>query len=155
MRLCGLYPYQKMKNIIDLSNGTLKISDEVMVSPNMTFDNLHNLAPQNSIWDVGNGYKWIYFSDIKIGNYYFYFRICFYKNTTLYCAEFDFYNQPFPEKWSWENWSEEKDLRQIKMYNKYLLEIMGATNKKFAWGTISSYYDRRSYATGIGIKYKL
>ncbi len=143
-----------MKNIIDLSNGSLKISDRVTVSKEITFDDLRNFAPENSIWDIGNGYKWIYFSEIKIDNYYFYFRICFYQNTTLSRAEFNFYHQPLPEKRSWEDWSEEKDLQQIKMYDEYLIEMMGANNKTFDWGTINSYYDRRSCSTGIGIKYK-
>ncbi len=109
-----------MESIIDLNNGSLKISDEITVNQDITFTDLHSLAPQNSIWDIGNGYQWIYFSNIKIDNYYFYFRICFYQNTKLYCAEFDFYHQPLPKKRSWEDWNEQEDLQQVKMYDKYL-----------------------------------
>ncbi len=109
--------------------------------------------PKNSIWDVGNGFKWIYLSDIKINNYYFYFRICF-ENNRLHRVEFSFYHQALPKKRSWDDWTEQEDLQQIKMYDKYLISIMGTNNKTFDWGTVSSFYDRKSCVTGIGIKYK-
>ena len=61
---------------IDATNGTLTFG-ALLISSGTTCMQLRTAYPDNKIRDMGNGYFWIYFSDIAVGDKTFYPSVCF------------------------------------------------------------------------------
>ena len=55
---------------------------------------------------------------------------------------------------SWENWSEERELNNKSLNDKWLRKSIGKPPYNYSWGTIDSSYDPRSASSSIVIAYR-
>ncbi len=56
---------------------------------------------------------------------------------------------------SWNNWSENEQIKKKDMHDKWLKKNIGNPPYKYDWGEISSSYDPRSGSSMITIKYNV
>jgi len=63
--------------IINLENGDFSIDNNIVIGRDKSYFDILELVPQNRTWDIGNGYKWIYFENVDIENLIFYVNVCF------------------------------------------------------------------------------
>ncbi len=112
---------------------------------------LRTAYPDNKIRDMGNGYFWIYFSDIAVGDKTFYPSVCF-DGDRLFMVDFWFKCKGEKIVTDWNDWSEEYERNQQKKFKKWLTQQIGA-KRQFPWGSIGAYYDPKSSTSGIAVKY--
>ncbi|MDR3157428.1 MAG: hypothetical protein LBU11_00120 [Zoogloeaceae bacterium] len=145
--------------VIDVENGALRIG-EILIPATATFDETLLLAPdKDAVRDVQTGYKWIYIRGVPIEERSFHFALCFYQGR-LYRAEIGFgkkgsgkVDRSGKEKpWSWDDWSEEEELRTKRRYNRWLDKTIGK-KRKFPWGRVAARYDLKSASSSIEIFY--
>ena len=55
---------------------------------------------------------------------------------------------------SWDNWSEEGELRIKDMHDMWLKKNVGDPPYNYSWGTIYSTYDPRSASSSMGVRFK-
>lgn len=138
--------------IINKTNGCLTF-EEVVLSPQTAYTSLRLAFPNNNIWEVGNGYVWIYFSDIVIADKTFHLSVCFF-HEQLHSVDFWFQCKGEKNIADWNEWSEEYELAQQRKFDQWLTEQIGK-ERRFTWGTIGAYYDRKSATSGIAANYKI
>ena len=92
--------FEKM-SIINLQTGDFQITDQISISKTKSFSDVLKLAPNNKIWDLKNGYKWIYFKDIIIDDLFFYINVCFH-DEKLFSIDF-FFTEKKLKKTSWDD----------------------------------------------------
>jgi hypothetical protein len=141
--------------VIDTENGALQIG-EIRIAATATLDEArHLLRPdENAIWDVRTGYMWIYVRQAAIDEKSFTFSLCFYQGR-LCSAQIVFRAISRTGKtkpWSWDDWSEEEELRDKRRYNQWLDETIGK-KRKFSWSNVAACYDRKSGFSSIEIRY--
>lgn len=102
--------------------------------------------------DLKNGYKWIYLKTNEIEGYFYHIRLCF-KNEFLDSIDFGFFTFDEIKNNSWDNWSEEKEIKKKEVYENWLNDSIGS-NRQFWWGNIATYYDSKGGNSGILMKYK-
>ena len=137
-------------SIINIENGTFSISEKLIIERKCLYSAILLLVPQNRTWDIGNGYKWIYFENILIEELFFNIGLCF-KNEKLKLIDFTFHSEKV-ESLSWKEWSEETELDLKNMYDNWLTAEIGS-KRAFNWGNISAYYDPRGGQASIAINY--
>lgn len=135
---------------IDATNGTLTFG-ALLISSGATCTQLRTAYPDNKIQDMGNGYFWIYFSDIAVGDKIFYPSVCF-NGERLFMVDFWFKCKGEKIVTDWNDWSEEYERNQQKKFKKWLTQQIGA-KRQFPWGSIGAYYDPKSSTSGIAVKY--
>ena len=134
--------------MINIKTGEFKIDNDIIIKPNQSFSEIENIIAKNKIWDIKNGYKWVYFKNKNIANLYFNIGICFF-NEKVEMIDFSFTYEQQENK----NWNENDCLDQTDYYEKWLDEIIGK-ERIFNWGVIGSYFDSRGGSTSICMKYK-
>ena len=68
--------------IINTENGNFSLNSEMEINANKKFEEVNYFDLDKTINDMGNGYKWIYFKNVKIDNLYFFLNVCFFQNKT-------------------------------------------------------------------------
>lgn len=137
-------------NIINFKNGNFQITDQLIISKETSYNDLLKLVPENKIWDVKNGYKWIYFEDTEIDELFFNIGICFY-NEVLFSINFSFNDKQMKNSF-WDNWNETAELKRKDIYEKWLTKLAG-NKRDFDWGTAGAYFDPRSGAASVYLTY--
>jgi hypothetical protein len=133
--------------VIDTNNGELRIG-EMRIPATACFDEVLRLAPESEVQARGE-YKEASFYDVFMEGKYFTFSLGFYQ-ARLYETVVVFYQGKKP---TWDDWSEEKQLRDRKGYEQWLDETLGKNKRQFAWGRIVTFYEYRSGGAGISIRY--
>ncbi|WP_313581336.1 hypothetical protein [Chishuiella sp.] len=110
---------------MDLDNGNFKISDILIISRNTHFSELLEKFPNNKIWDIKNGYRWIYFDNENINEKKLNISICF-KNENIFEIHFSFSNST---QQIWSEWTTEKELEQKNIYDFFLTSEFGNKRK--------------------------
>ena len=137
-------------SIINLQTGDFQITDQISISKTKSFSDVLKLAPNNKIWDVKNGYKWIYFKDIIIDDLFFYINVCFH-DEKLFSIDF-FFTEKKLKKTSWDDYNEDAEIKKKDLYEKWLIQTIGK-KRDFEWGKISAYFDPRGGSSSMYIKY--
>ncbi len=137
--------------IINHQNGNFQITDKIIVGKDKNYSDILKLAPTNKTWDIKNGYKWIYFTDVEIDKLFFYIGVCFY-NDRLFCIDFSF-NDKQEKNLTWDNWNEKDELKLKEIYDKWLTKIIGE-KRSFEWGKVGAYFDPKGGTTSMHIKYE-
>ena len=138
-------------SIINLQNGYFQITETIVVGKDKSYDDIQKLVPTNKTWDIKNGYKWIYFNDIKIDKLFFNIGVCFY-NERLFCVDFGFTDKQ-ENNLTWDNWSEIDELKRKDIYEEWLTTVIGK-KRNFEWGKVASYFDPRGGTTSMNINYR-
>ncbi|MFD0939382.1 hypothetical protein [Pedobacter boryungensis] len=138
-------------SIINLQNGNFQIPDKIVFSKDKNYNDILKLVQPNKIWDIQNGYKWIYFDDIEIDKLFFHIGVCFY-NDKLFCIDFSF-TEKQEKNLTWDNWNEKEEVNRKETYDKWLTKNMGS-KRNFEWGKVSAYFDRKAGSSSIVIKYQ-
>lgn len=136
--------------IINTVTGNLTF-DKVTISSTTTYSELRVAFPDNRIWEVGNGYVWIYFSDIVIDEKIFFVSVSF-NGEKLHFVDFSFHFKGEKIITDWNDWTEEYELAQKRKFDKWLTTQIGK-GRKFAWGSIGAYYNLKSSVSGIAVHY--
>lgn len=137
--------------IINTENGNFNLNAEMVINANKEFAEVSNFDIDKTTNDMGNGYEWIYFKNIKIGNLYFFLNVCFFQKKTK-MINFSFYeSQKSP---SWDNWNENEEKTKQRKFEEWLNKSIGS-KRKFNWGDISSNYDSKGGGTSVTINYQL
>jgi len=139
--------------IIDFENGQINVKNSFF-KHNMTFmDSLQQAKKFDyEVRDFKNGYKCIYFKTKEIKGYFFHIGLCF-KDDFLDFVDFRFLTLEELKNDTWDNWSEEKELKKKERYENWLDDSIGS-NRQFIWGKTVTYYDSKGGSSGILIKYK-
>ena len=137
-------------DIINLLNGNFQITENIIFCKDKNYDDILKLSPKSRTWDVKNGYRWIYFTDIEIDKLFFHISVCFH-NDNLFCIDFGFV-QKHEKNLTWDNWNEKDELKRKDLYDKWLTKIMGK-QRNFDWGKVGAYFDLKSGTSSMYIKY--
>lgn len=136
--------------MLELQSGRFKISDNLVISHDKSYDDLIKLVPTSKTWDIKNGYKWVFFNEVVIDDLIFDIGVCF-RDNKLFSIEFGF-SEKQQQNISWDNWNEADELKRKDIYEQWLTKHLG-TKRNFDWGKIAACYDPRGGGTTISIKY--
>lgn len=136
--------------IINTVNGNFNINAEMIINANKEFTEVNSFDMDKTTHDMGNGYEWIYFKNVNIGNLYFFIDVCFLKKKAKMII-FSFYETQ-NTKLSWDNWNENVELTNQRKFEEWLNSSVGI-KRKFDWGNISSNYDSKGGSSSIIINY--
>jgi hypothetical protein len=139
---------KQKSSLLNIENGDLFLLREITISKSTTFSELRKLFPTHRIWEVETGFNWIYFDDILFEYKKFYLYICF-EGEMIRMIGFSMQDNTTS---TWENWSEENELQKEKYYKQWITFHIGE-RRKFSWGIIDAYFDRKAGDTSIWINY--
>ncbi|MCK0473846.1 hypothetical protein MW695_21110 [Alkalihalobacillus sp. APA_J-10(15)] len=54
---------------------------------------------------------------------------------------------------SWENWSEEKEMKKKESHDKWLLSVLGQEPYQYTWGQVESVFDKKGCVSSIILRY--
>lgn len=141
-----------LMEIINVENGNFSLNAEMVINANKELAEIKTFDIDKTTDDMGNGYEWIYFKNIKIGNLYFFLNVCFFQKKTkminFFFSESQIKNQ------SWDNWNENEEKNNQRKFEEWLNKSIG-NKRKFSWGDISSNYDSKGGGSSITINYQL
>lgn len=138
--------------MINIENGYVNMG-ELIIYPYLDFAEVENKVPKNEIisCDFGNRID-LFLKPRRYKEHFFLLRLFFGKEdkalNLLHISVQDSPNIP-----SWDDWSQESELRNKNKNDKWLIEEIGATNKNYDWGTIKSVYSSLEGSSYIVIKY--
>jgi hypothetical protein len=133
-----LFNYKE--NMIDISNGFVKISNELTVFPGYSFEQFKNTRFYNN----QDGIKIIYLNEKQIINNRKYIVNLFFRSGKIYmvsliCCDIEF--------------NERDEKKRKELHDATLMELGIDQYMKYNWGTISSDYDVRSNLSSINITF--
>lgn len=143
---------------IDIKKGIFAIGETLVIKPNSTFDEVLGFGLHHKVWDVGTGYRWIYFDIVvkdlhsRVNDLRFLVGACFF-NAKIERIDFGFHKK-YEKQATWDDWTEEGELEKKSIYGAWLKKTIGAASKHCRWGDVGAYYDERSAGSGIHIRYK-
>jgi len=97
-------------SILNLQNGNFQITDSIVVSKDINYDDIIKLAPTKT-WDIKNGFKWVYFNDIEIDKLFFNIGVCVFLQRQTILYRFWLYRQQ-EKNITWDNWNEKDELKR-------------------------------------------
>jgi hypothetical protein len=136
--------------IINIENGNFTLNSKMALKANQNFDEVNNFNIHKTTSDMGNGYEWIYFKNLKIENLYFFLNICFLKHEVKFIT-FTFSHSDSTNR-SWNDWVEVDEEKESQKLEDWLNETVGL-RREFSWGKISSNYDSKGGGSSILINY--
>ena len=130
--------------------GEINISDKFKISRSTTKNQLFDFFGEEniSVRDVETGYIHYTVRDIYIGESNFIFVTTFY-HETINSVSFVFDYSPTD---TWNDWSEEKELKRLDKYEKWLTQQIG-TKRNYPWGVIGASFDAKGGSTSIVMRY--
>ena len=137
--------------ILNTENGNFSLNAEMVINANKEFAEVNSFDIDKTTDDMGNGYEWIYFKNIKIGNLYFFLNVCFFQKKTK-MINFSFSESQIKNP-SWDNWNENEEKTNQRKFEEWLNKSIGS-KRKFNWGDISSNYDSKGGGTSVTINYQ-
>lgn len=125
---------------MDISNGIIKIDNELVIKPNYTFEQFK----KTKFYNNQDGIRIIYLDELQIIENRKYIVSLFFRNENIYMLSLICCEQEYSE----DEECKRKDLHDIVLHEFGLLG-----NSKFEWGEIESVYDVRSNVSSINIIY--
>lgn len=126
--------------MIDLNNGIVRISDDLCIAPQFSFDDFK----KTSFYNNHDGIRAIYIEKQQSIDSNNYMVSLIFRNNQIYMLSLVCCSKQYSEK----NEKERKELHDE------ILKIYGVVGKKeFAWGKVSSDYDARGNCSSINIIY--
>lgn len=126
--------------MLDISNGFLKISDELTIYPGFSFEQFkHTRFYKNQ-----DGLRIIYLDEQQIIDDRKYIASLFFRKKKIYMVSLICCDKEFSEK--------DEDKRKI-LHDEILNELGINQKMEYSWGKISSDYDTRSNLSSIDIMY--
>lgn len=138
--------------IINTENGNFSLNSEMIINANKDFSEVNSFDIGKSTNDMGNGYVWIYFKNVKSGNLYFFINVCFFKKKTKMIT-FSFSETKIKNQ-NWDNWNENEEQANQRKFEEWLNKLIGR-KRKFNWGHISSNYDSKGGGSSVTINYSI
>ncbi|MDO4228890.1 MAG: hypothetical protein Q4C98_03685 [Capnocytophaga sp.] len=134
---------------INILNGNVHFG-QVLITKEISRDEMQNRYPKAEIWDVKTGSFWLYFHNIALDELIWQVSVCyFHQALKMIVLEFRHSSEkPF----SWEDWSEESELAQLKRYQNWIAEHIG-TQTQFDWGKIEATYNPKDGTSKIVLSY--
>ena len=125
---------------MDISNGKIEIANDLLVTPEFTFENFK----KSRFYNNQDGIRIIYLDGQQIIDSRKYLVSLFFRNGKIYMLSLICCDIEYTEK-------EEQERKEL--HDKILLKYRVDRKKKFAWGEIESVYDARSNISSINIIY--
>jgi hypothetical protein len=123
----------------------------VTLGPGFRHDELQSLAVDSSPQVLNESHRSYSIGDLEISGLRFVVTLYFFGNTLesieLMCSGKEFGS-------SWEDWSEERELRRKEAHDLWLTKQLGHASHVYEWGEIGSDYDPRSGASTVVIRYR-
>ena len=142
---------QNLPNSIIDSLGNIHLNHHVIIHKNLSLDDINNSLLDYNIYDVKNGYLWVYLDKINIGDFNFQINLCFYQKK-IWGVDIKFFHK-YEKEFCWETWQKEQKLNKQRQYNLWLNQLF-QTERIFAWGKIGAYYDFKGQRSGIWLSYQ-
>lgn len=125
---------------MDISNGIIKIDNELVVKPKFTFEQFK----ETKFYTNQDGIRIIYLEEPQIIKNRKYIVSLFFRDGKIYMLSLICCDEEYSEK----DESKRKDLHDV------ILQELGVfENSNFEWGEIKSIYDTRSNISSINIIY--
>lgn len=125
---------------MDISNGKIEIANDLLVTPEFTFENFK----KSRFYKNQDGIRIIYLEGQQIIDSRKYLVSLFFRNGKIYMLSLICCDNEYTEK-------EEQERKEL--HNQILLQYGVDRKKKFDWGEIESVYDARSNISSINIIY--
>lgn len=125
---------------MDISNGKIEIANDLLVTPEFTFENFK----KSRFYKNQDGIRIIYMDGQQIIDGRKYLVSLFFRNCKIYMLSLICCDNEYTEK-------EEQERKEL--HNQILLKYGVDKKKKFDWGEIESVYDARSNISSINIIY--
>ena len=126
--------------MLDISNGFLKISDELTIFSGFSFEQFKHTRFYNNL----DGVRIIYLDEQQVIDNRKYIVSLFFRNGKIYMVSLICCDKEFSEK--------DEDKRKI-LHDDILNELGINQQMEYSWGKISSDYDVRSNVSSINIMY--
>ena len=139
--------------MLDVKTGHLLIDNEHIITPQSSFSTIQKwqLGTSQKTRRMGNGWNWIDVKNLMIDD--FYLNISFLFLSQRICGfTFVFQVQPYETNPSWDSWSKEAEKMKLVRFNNWLDERFGEI-RELEWGKIKAFYDSRSGASVIKLRY--
>ena len=126
--------------MLDISNGVLEVSDELVLSPGFSFEQFK----RTRFYKNQDGVKIIYLDEQQIIDNRRYFVNLFFRNKKIYIVSLVCCDKEFPE---------EDEPKRKNLHDEILNELGVNQQVNYSWGKITSSYDARSNLSCINIVY--
>lgn len=126
--------------MLDISNGFLKISDELTIFSGFSFEQFKHTR----FYKKQDGVRIIYLDEQQVIDNRKYIVSLFFRNGNIYMVSLICCDKEFSEK--------DEDKRKI-LHDDILNELGINQQMEYSWGKISSDYDVRSNVSSINIMY--
>lgn len=137
--------------MINTDDGSLVFEAGLMVKAGMTQADLIVQFGIDEIDDLENAWVHLRISEIRCEDKLFNFTF-YCQNGVLKRIQFGFDIPEIVESTSWDDYSEDTQIAIEAAYDAWLGTQIGDT-RKFAWGSISPFFDRRGGSTNIWVYY--
>lgn len=139
--------------MLSKKDGHLRISSELVLAPNDSFEKINNLklGEAQVIRDMGDGYRWLEVKNVKVGGNYFIIAVGFFEDK-LRMLQLGFDDKKFELEANWDFWSEKEERRRQLKYKKWVIGELGREGQ-FSWGDVSASYDPKGGGSAIFVNY--
>ena len=127
---------------MDISNGKIEIANDLLVTPEFTFENFK----KTSFYKNQDGIRIVYLDEKQIIDGRKYLVSLFFRNGKIYLLSLVCCDNEYTEK---------EEQKRKELHDKVLLKYGVDRKKKFDWGEIESVYDARSNISSINIIYNI
>ena len=140
--------------MIDKATGTITLSSLIQIKHNDHLQDIRKLAigKTRNLLDFNDGWIWLHEQNVLIDNLDFAFQFGFFNNR-LQQLSFCFNDRGSNSVTSWNDWSKEVELANLKSLETWLNDEIGE-KRDFNWGNIWASYDAKACASSIGLKFK-
>lgn len=141
-----------MSKLLDSATGGFHFADTFILSAATTADELiHHFGADNvAVEDTENG--WMNYTSQTINWHDQRFGFTFY----FHQGKLSIINFYMPKEGAtsenWADWSEDEELEKQRKYDEWLTSQIG-TERKFDWGFVGAFYDKRSSWTFMDLRY--
>lgn len=141
--------------MIDNKTGYITFDNKRIINQNSDLESIANmgLGESQEVDDMKTGWIWLRIKNIMSSGYFFNISFAF-NNSRLRELNFVMNNQKYDLDENWSDWSDKKELENLKFYQDWLQKEIGS-QRNFDWGQVWADYDRKGGSSSIGLRYKI
>jgi hypothetical protein len=147
--LCGIAPRADC-TMIDIHTGEVLIGSVAKLGPKFTRSDFLSLPIESKSLVINEPYHSYALGQHLVGGETFLVTLYFYEQKL---ESIDLVNSREEFGTSWNEWSEEKQLKRKQAHDAWLIQQTGNASHIYAWGEIGSSNDPKSGGSSITIRY--
>jgi cation diffusion facilitator CzcD-associated flavoprotein CzcO len=139
--------------MIERQTSHLLIAPQVCIRPGDSLSAVAALflGESQAVEDMATGWQWLTVRNVCVDHRYFLLSFGFYHDQ-LRSLQLIFSPDRYALNSSWEDWSEQHELTQLKVLQQWLHAELGREGD-FPWGTVTADYDAKGGSSSVTIQY--